>query len=112
MDLNKDGRIGRSNMSYKILTWNINQATDRYGKNVIPALVGKEIELREADLVVLTEFCYCQNASEFLEKTFVENGYAYFPQDFKNKQNKAALTNMIFFMIFYFQQKAPGIIPT
>ena len=67
-------------MEYRILTWNINQATNRFGTNRIPELVGESILERKAELVVLTEFCFCKNTQEFLENYLEEQGYDYFPR--------------------------------
>ena len=82
-------------MDYKILSWNINQATNRFGTNRIPELVGESILERKADIVVLTEFCFCKNAQEFLENYLEAQGYDYFPKkdmyQSKDRQNMVLL---------------------
>lgn len=80
---------------YKIIEWNINQATNKNGENIIPRFVASEIEEQDADIVVLTEFCFCSNAKRFLTSVFNKNGYDYFPkeptQNTKNKQNEVII---------------------
>lgn len=68
-------------MSYKILTWNINQAAGR--KNPPPALVTKALTEQKAAVEILTEFCFCRNqeqSEKFLQETFTSRGYACYPQ--------------------------------
>lgn len=80
---------------YKIMEWNINQATNKCGNNIIPEFVGKEIIKQNADVVILTEFCFCSNVEEFLTLVFDKNQYDYFPkepsQNTINKQNEVLI---------------------
>ena len=64
--------------NYKILEWNVNLQSNT--NNEIPAFVGKAIENIKADIVILTEFVFCENAEDFLQDTFVKNGYDYYPK--------------------------------
>ncbi|MEK6453326.1 hypothetical protein [Caldifermentibacillus hisashii] len=76
-------------MEYKILEWNINQATDRYGRNNIPNFVRDELISKSSDIVILTEFCFCNNAEVFLKEAFESNGYDYnFTNNKEEKQNE------------------------
>ncbi|MBD5478332.1 MAG: endonuclease/exonuclease/phosphatase family protein [Lachnospiraceae bacterium] len=60
---------------YSILEWNINQATNYSGNNIIPDFVFEEIIARNADIVTLVEFSYsCKNAQDFI-KRMEETGY-------------------------------------
>ena len=80
---------------YTILTWNINGRSSSSG--YIPGFVGRAILEKEADIVILTEFVFCngtagdaekKNAFEFLENIFVKNGYDYYPKEpTKNTEN-------------------------
>lgn len=70
-------------MAYTILEWNINQATDRYGKNDIPDFVKRELINKNADIIILTEFCFCKNSEAFIQSVFSELGY-----DFRATENK------------------------
>lgn len=80
---------------YKILEWNINQATNKNGMNLIPEFIVKELVKQNPDIVVLTEFCFCKNAKEFLEKVFQQRNYDYFPktatQNTINGQNEVLI---------------------
>ena len=82
-------------MRYKILEWNINQASNRDRKNRLPEILIKELKLQNPDIIVLTEFCFCDNATEFLEKTFSQRGYEFYPteatQSTKNGQNEVLI---------------------
>ena len=61
-------------MSYKIVEWNINNAS-RAQK--IPGFVGDEILNLHADLIILTEFVYCAESDSFLKEFFTGHGYDY-----------------------------------
>lgn len=75
-------------MKYKILVWNINQATDRYRRNNIPDFVRDELINKSADIVILTEFCHCNNSEVFIKETFTNKGYDYrFTNNKTDKQN-------------------------
>ena len=65
-------------MELKVLEWNLNLRSD--GKNIIPDFVGAAIKEQDADIVVLTEFVFCNKASTFLKKTFPDKDYDYYPK--------------------------------
>ena len=77
-------------MEYKILEWNINQATDIYGKNSIPDFVKNELINKGADIVILTEFYFCKNAEIFIKEAFDDYGYDYFTHN-KEKENEVLI---------------------
>lgn len=81
-------------MKYTLCSLNLNQATDAYGRNHIPNFVGEMMVDKNPDLIVLTEFCFCKNAKEFLEKYLVSRGYDYFPKE--NIYNAYNGQNMVF----------------
>ena len=60
---------------YKIIEWNINQATNKDGNNIIPAFVGEELINQNADVIILTEFCFCRNVVNFFTSVFKKNKY-------------------------------------
>lgn len=76
---------------YKIVTWNINQASNRYGRNKIPELIIKELVRQNPDVLVLTEFAFGDGANEFLDN-LTKRHYTFFPREAtentKNKQNE------------------------
>lgn len=79
-------------MEYKILEWNINQATDIYGKNSIPDFVKNELINKGADIVILTEFYFCKNAEIFIKEAFDDYGYDYrFTHNKKEKENEVLI---------------------
>lgn len=78
-------------MQYKIFEWNINQATDRYGKNIIPKFVGNELISSNADIIVLTEFCFCKNAEMFIEEVFSKSYDYKFTDNIKENQNEVLI---------------------
>lgn len=84
--------MSNKNNRYKILTWNINQATNKKGNNKIPELVNKEIIRQNPDILVLTEFAFCEGINGFIEDTLLKRGYSCFPKEStdntKNKQNE------------------------
>lgn len=77
---------------YKVMEWNINQATNKYGMNKLPNLLMKEIIIQNPDILILTEFSFCENASEFLKNVFDGRNYDYYPKEktenSKNEQNE------------------------
>lgn len=66
---------------YKILEWNINQATNRDGNNVLPEMLIKELRVQNPDIIILTEFFFCDNAAEFLEEAFLQRNYEFYPTE-------------------------------
>ena len=84
--------ITKSKYRYKVMEWNINQATNKNGTNKLPNLLMKEIIIQNPDILILTEFSFCENASEFFKKVFDERNYDYYPKEktknTKNKQNE------------------------
>ncbi len=66
-------------MELKVLEWNLNLRSD--GENIIPDFVGAAIKEQDADIVILTEFVFCENANNFLNKTFPDNDYDYYPKE-------------------------------
>ena len=71
-------------MTEKILTWNINSATNR---NIItPHFVGKEIQIQNSDFFILTEFCKTKNHQEFC-KEYIEKDYNYIISNNPSKHN-------------------------
>lgn len=77
---------------YKILEWNINQATDKYERNNIPDFVKNELINKGADIVILTEFYFCKNAEIFIKEAFDDYGYDYrFTHNKKEKENEVLI---------------------
>lgn len=80
---------------YKIIEWNINQATDKYNKNAIPSFIGEYINLHHPEILVLTEFCFTNNASTFLSEYLDFHNYSYFPngetENKKSHQNEVLI---------------------
>lgn len=72
---------------YRIIEWNINQATDKYGINIIPDFIINELVKQNPDLVVLTEFRFCKNSDDFLRQAFEERNYDYFPKEATHNTN-------------------------
>lgn len=73
---------------YKILEWNINQASNRDRNNILPEMLIKELRLQNPDIIILTEFCFCSNAVEFLEEAFLQRNYEFYPtKETKNTEN-------------------------
>lgn len=74
---------------YKIMEWNINQATNKNNQNLLPDIVSNEIIRQNPDIVILTEFAFCNNSQEFLNQTFTNRGYRFYPeQKTKNTINE------------------------
>lgn len=79
---------------YKVMNWNIAQATNKNGTNRIADLVIETIVEHNPDLLVLTEFCDCKNSELFLEQ-LSQKGYdrytkkEIYPKN--NRQNKVLL---------------------
>ena len=95
----------------KILFEGTKEECDIFKKNFVKTLSKLDDELRDTYAMKTKEIDI--SIENIISKSNDDLGTSYYYRgDVKNKQNKAALTNMIFFMIFYFQQKAPGIIPT
>ncbi len=80
--------------TYKVMNWNIAQATNKNGTNRIADLVGETIGEHNPDLLVLTEFCDCKNSEVFLEQ-LSQKGYDWYTRKEKyskyNHQNKILL---------------------
>lgn len=73
---------------YKILEWNINQASNKNKNNRLPEMLVKELRLQNPDIIVLTEFCFCNNAADFLDKAFLQRNYEFYPTEAtKNAEN-------------------------
>lgn len=66
-------------MELKVLEWNLNLRSNR--NNNIPDFVGDAINNQDADIVILTEFVFCENANIFLNKTFLDNDYDYYSKE-------------------------------
>lgn len=79
---------------YKVMNWNIAQATNKNGTNRIADLVGETIGEQNPDLLVLTEFCDCKNSEVFLEQ-LSQKGYDWYTRKEvypkNNRQNKVLL---------------------
>ena len=73
-------------MELKVLEWNLNLRSNSNYENPdsngykIPIFVGDAIKNQDADIVILTEFVFCNKASTFLKKTFTDNDYDYYPK--------------------------------
>ena len=73
-------------MELKVLEWNLNLRSNSNYENSdsngykIPIFVGDAIKNQDADIVILTEFVFCNKASTFLKKTFTDNDYDYYPK--------------------------------
>ncbi|AEN77683.1 hypothetical protein [Ligilactobacillus ruminis] len=92
--LNESFERGCNMMKYKVLEHNVNQATNKDGKNSLPAVIVTEIHEEKPDLGSLPEFAFCKNYMQFFDDAFGDE-YDYYPKEptanTDNKQNELLL---------------------